>query len=173
MLSENMQSALNKQIRIEAESSQIYLAMASWAEGQGLEGISEFMYAQSDEERQHMLKFFKYINERAGHSIVSELTKPATNFGSVKEMFDTLFKHEVYVSQTINELVHISLEEKDYATHNFLQWYVAEQIEEEAQARTILDKISLIGNDKSGLYLFDKDIKQLTVVSSVSSTPNN
>jgi len=173
MLSENMQSALNKQIRIEAESSQIYLAMASWAEGKGLEGISEFMYAQSDEERQHMLKFFKYINERAGHSIVSELAKPATNFGSVKEMFETLFKHEVYVSQTINELVHISLEEKDYATHNFLQWYVAEQIEEEAQARTILDKINLIGNDKSGLYLFDKDIKQLTIVSSVSPTPNN
>jgi len=168
MLSESMANALNKQIKVEAESSQIYLAMASWAEVQGLEGIAEFMYAQSDEERQHMLKFFKYINERGGHSVVSELTKPATKFGSVKEMFDTLFKHEVYVSQTINELVHTALQEKDYATHNFLQWYVAEQIEEEAQARTILDKINLIGDAKSGLYMFDNDIKRLTVVSSVS-----
>ncbi|MDX1829206.1 MAG: ferritin [Lutibacter sp.] len=168
MLSESMANALNKQIKVEAESSQIYLAMASWAEVQGLEGIAEFMYAQSDEERQHMLKFFKYINERGGHSVVSELTKPATKFGSVKEMFETLFKHEVYVSQTINELVHIALQEKDYATHNFLQWYVAEQIEEEAQARTILDKINLIGDAKSGLYMFDNDIKRLTVVSSVS-----
>ncbi len=168
MLSERMQKALNKQVRIEAESSQIYLAMASWAEQKGLEGTSQFMYAASDEERMHMLKLFKYINERGGHAIVSELSGPALEFGSIKEMFQTLFKHEVFVSQSINELVHISLEEKDYATHNFLQWYVAEQIEEEAQARTILDKINLIGDDKGGLYLFDNDIKQLTVVSSVA-----
>jgi ferritin len=163
-----MQSVLNKQIRIEAESSQIYLAMASWSEIKGLEGVSQFMYAQSDEERLHMLKFFKYINERGGHAMVSELSAPALEFGSIKEMFETLFKHEIFVSQSINELVHISLEEKDYATHNFLQWYVAEQIEEEAQARTILDKINLIGDDKGGLYLFDNDIKRLTVVSSVA-----
>jgi len=83
-------------------------------------------------------------------------------------LFETLFKHEIFVSQSINELVHISLEEKDYATHNFLQWYVAEQIEEEAQARTILDKINLIGDDKGGLYLFDNDIKRLTIVSSAA-----
>ena len=171
MLSEKMQSVLNNQIRIEAESSQIYLAMASWAEIQGLEGVSEFMYAQSDEERMHMLKLFKYINERGGHSIVSELNAPDVEFGSIKEMFETLFNHEIFVSQSINELVHISLEEKDYATHNFLQWYVAEQIEEEAQARTILDKIKLIGDDKGGLYLFDNDIKQLTVISSVVPPP--
>lgn len=163
-----MQSVLNKQIRIEAESSQIYLAMASWSEIKGLEGVSQFMYAQSDEERLHMLKFFKYINERGGHAMVSELSAPALEFGSIKNMFEILFKHEVFVSQSINELVHISLEEKDYATHNFLQWYVAEQIEEEAQARTILDKINLIGDDKGGLYLFDNDIKRLTVVSSVA-----
>jgi len=170
MLSENMQVALNKQIRIEAESSQIYLAMASYAEGKGLEGVSQFMYDASDEERQHMLKMFKYVNERGGEAKVSELDKPAQTFGSIKEMFETLFNHEVFVSKSINELVHISLEEKDYATHNFLQWFVAEQIEEEAQARTILDKINLIGDDKGGLYLFDNDIKQLTVVSSVAPT---
>ena len=170
MLSENMQAALNKQIRIEAESSQIYLAMASYAEGKGLEGASQFMYDASDEERQHMLKMFKYVNERGGFAKVSELSQPALEFGSIKEMFETLFNHEVFVSQSINNLVHISLEEKDYATHNFLQWYVAEQIEEEAQARTILDKINLIGDDKGGLYLFDNDIKQLSVVSSVAPT---
>ena len=170
MLSERMQTILNEQVRIEAESSQIYLAMASWAEQKGLEGVSEFMYDQSDEERQHMMKLFKYINERGGHAKVTELNGPELEFGSIKEMFETLFKHEVFVSQSINELVHISLEEKDYATHNFLQWYVAEQIEEEAQARTILDKINLIGDDKGSLYLFDNDIKQLAVVSSVAPT---
>lgn len=168
MLSERMQEVLNKQVRIEAESSQIYLAMASYAEQKGLEGTSEFMYEASDEERMHMLKMFKYINERGGHAKVTELDGPELEFGSIKEMFETLFNHEVFVSQAINELVHIALEEKDYATHNFLQWYVAEQIEEEAQARTILDKINLIGDDKGGLYLFDNDIKKLTVVSSVA-----
>ncbi len=167
MLSEKMQSVLNKQIRIEAESSQIYLAMASWSELQGLEGVAQFMYAQSDEERMHMLKLFKYVNERGGHAKVSELSKPELEFGSLKKMFETLFRHELFVSKSINELVHHSLEEGDYATHNFLQWYVAEQIEEEAQARTILDKINLIGDDRGGLYLFDNDIKQLSVISSV------
>jgi ferritin len=163
-----MEASLNKQIRIEAESSQIYLAMASWAEVKGLEGVSEFMYNQSDEERMHMLKLFKYINERGGHATVTELDAPEVAFGSILQMFETLLNHEIFVSQSINELVHISLEEKDYATHNFLQWYVAEQIEEEAQARTILDKINLIGDDKGGLYLFDNDIKQLTIAPSVS-----
>ncbi len=162
MLSTKIEKALNNQIKIEAESSQIYLAMASWAEVQGLSGVATFMYAQSDEERDHMLKLVRYINERGGHAKISALVAPSIEFGSFKEMFQTLFEHEVFVSKSINLLVDITLNEKDYATHNFLQWYVAEQIEEEAQARTILDKINLIGNDKGGLYLFDNDIKQFT-----------
>ncbi|CAA0151663.1 ferritin [Tenacibaculum maritimum] len=164
MLSKTIEKALNEQIRIEAESSQVYLAMASWAENLGFEGIAQFMYAHSDEERQHMLKLVKFVNERGGHAIVSELSAPPTEFGSFKDMFQELFNHEIMVSKSINELVHITLEERDYATHNFLQWYVSEQIEEEALARNILDKINLIGDDKSGFYLFDNDIKQLITV---------
>lgn len=172
MVSKNIEKALNEQVKIEAESSQIYLAMACWAEVQGLEGIAGFMYSQADEERDHMLKLVKFINERGGHAQISALTAPNGSFASFKEMFEKLFEHEVYVSNSINELVHISLQEKDYATHNFLQWYVAEQIEEEAMARTILDKINLIGNDKGGLYLFDRDIQQLTITTaSASPTP--
>ncbi len=161
MLSPTIQKALNKQVTLEAASSQVYLAMASWSETQGFEGISQFMYSHSDEERQHMLKLIKFINERGGHAIVSDLKAPPVEFGSFKEMFQKLFDHEVLVSSSINELVDISLQEKDYATHNFLQWYVSEQIEEEALARNILDKINLIGDEKSGFYLFDNDIKQL------------
>jgi ferritin len=168
MLQANIEKALNKQIRIEAESSQIYLSMACWAEVQGLEGVAQFMYAQSDEERQHMLKLVKYVNERGSHAAITELKEPKTKFGTFKEMFEELYQHELFVSNSINELVHITLGEKDYATHNFLQWYVAEQIEEEAQAKTILDKINLIGEDRGGLYLFDRDIQQLVVTSSVS-----
>ena len=161
MLTSKIEAALNKQVTVEAESSQIYLAMASWAENLGFEGVSQFMYAHSDEEREHMLKLIKFINERGGHAKISQLSAPPSEFGSFKDMFQSLFDHEVLVSQSINDLVDISLQEKDYATHNFLQWYVSEQIEEEGLARNILDKINLIGDDKSGFYLFDNDIKQL------------
>ena len=162
MLLEKIEQALNEQIKIEAESSQVYLSMASWAEIQGFEGVASFMYMHSDEERMHMLKLAKFVNERGGHAKVSALQAPPDSFGSFKEMFQTLFDHEVMVSQKINDLVDITLTEKDYATHNFLQWYVSEQIEEEALARNILDKINLIGDDKGGLYLFDNDVKLLT-----------
>ncbi len=165
MLSKTIEDVLNTQIKIEAESSQIYLAMACWAEVKGLEGVSNFMYAQSDEEREHMLKLVKFVNERGGHAKISQLAEPSVDFISFKAMFEKLLEHEIFVSQSINELVHIALQEKDYATHNFLQWYVAEQIEEEAVARTILDKINLIGDDKGGLYLFDRDIANITVTS--------
>ncbi len=171
MLQKSIEKALNDQIRIEAESSQIYLAMACWAEVKGLEGVAGFMYNQSNEERDHMLKLVKFVNERGGHAQVSELKAPNITFKSFKEMFEKLFEHEVFVSSSINELVHITLQEKDYATHNFLQWYVAEQIEEEAVARTILDKINMIGDDKGGLYLFDRDILQLTVTSAAAISP--
>jgi len=162
MLSKIIETALNEQITIEAESSQVYLAMASWAELQGFEGVASFMYAHSDEERQHMLKLLKFVNERGGHAKVSTLKAPPVSFGSFKEMFKNLYDHEVMVSGKINDLVDITLKEKDYATHNFLQWYVSEQIEEEGLARNILDKLNLIGDDKGGLYLFDNDIKLLT-----------
>ena len=171
MLSKNIEAALNKQIRIEAESSQTYLSMACWAEVHGLEGIAQFMYTQSDEERAHMLKLVKYVNERGGHAQITDLKAPKTSYSTFKEMFEALYNHEIFVSESINELVHITFEEKDYATHNFLQWYVAEQIEEEATAKSILDKINLIGDDKGGLYLFDRDIQQLTVTSSIAINP--
>jgi len=162
MLSGTLETELNKQVKIESDSSQIYLAMASWAEIQGFEGIATFMYNQSDEERTHMLKLVKYINQRGGKATIPQVDKPNLDHTSFKTLFTQLFEHEVFVSESINELVHISLQEKDYATHNFLQWYVAEQIEEESTARTILDKINLIGDDKGGLYLFDNDMKSFT-----------
>ena len=92
MLSKTIETALNNQIRIEAESSQVYLAMAVWAEVKGLEGISNFMYDQSDEEREHMLKLVKFVNERGGHAQVTELSAPSLEFGSIKEMFESLVK---------------------------------------------------------------------------------
>ncbi|MCB0648319.1 MAG: ferritin [Saprospiraceae bacterium] len=164
MLSKKMQDALNEQVRIEAQSSQVYLAMASWAEIQpGIDNITSFFYRHSDEERMHMLKLIKFINERGGFAMIPALEQPQPTFPSIKHAFKELLKHEEYVSQSINTVVDIALNEKDYATYNFMQWYVSEQIEEEALARTMNDKLELIGDDKSGLYLFDKDILMVTV----------
>jgi len=162
MLSDTMQKALNDQIRMESESSQIYLAMASWAEIKGFEGIAAFMFKQSDEERLHMLKLLKYVNQRGGEAFISSLDEPRLDYTSFRTLFRQLYEHEVKVSASINELVDIALTGKDYATHNFLQWYVSEQIEEEATAKVILDKIDLIGDDKGGLYMFDNDMKNFT-----------
>lgn len=159
MLSKPIQDALNKQVQMEAESSQAYLAMASWSEIQpGLQGVTDFFYQQSDEERSHMLKLIRFINERGGFALTPALEQPIVTFKSIKNVFDEFLKHELKVSSSINELVHLSLTEKDYATHNFLQWYVNEQMEEERVARTLTDKLQLVGDDKGGLYLFDRDI---------------
>lgn len=159
MLNKKVEEALNEQIKVEAESSQFYLAMASWAETQGLNGTAAFLYEHSDEERFHMLKLVKFINERGGHAIVPALTQPPVSFENIQNIFQNLLDHEVSVTNSINEVVHICLQEKDYTTHNFMQWYVSEQIEEEALARNIMDKLNMIGNDKGGLYLFDRDME--------------
>lgn len=154
-----MAEALNKQVQMEAESSQAYLAMASWADIQpGLQGVSDFFFKQSEEERMHMLKLLKFVNERGGFGVVPALEQPILTFISLKRAFEEFLTHELKVSNSINDLVHLSLSEKDYATHNFLQWYVIEQMEEERLARILNEKLELIGEDKSGLYLFDRDI---------------
>lgn len=159
MLSQKMKDALNGQVLMEAQSSQAYLAMGSWAEIQpGLKGVTQFFFRHSDEERAHMLKLIHYINERGGFAVIPALDQPVLTFVSLKSAFEQLYKHEVKVSESINNLVEISLAEKDYATHNFLQWYVLEQVEEERLARDCNDKLEMIGDDKSGLYLFDRDI---------------
>ncbi len=164
MISKKVEAALNEQIRIEAESSQVYLAMASWAEVQpGIDNVTAFFYQHSEEERQHMLKLVHFVNERGGVAKIPKLPEPQSTFPSIKSAFTSLLEHEIFVSQSINNCIDIALEEKDYATHNFLQWYVAEQIEEEALARTMNDKLELIGDDKSGMYMFDRDILTISM----------
>lgn len=161
MLSKKIESALNKQVELEGNSSQYYLAMASWAETQGMDGVAQFLYGHADEERMHMIKLIKFINERGGHGIVPPTTEPPKTFKSVQAAFELVLSHEIKVSNEINKLVETCLKERDYTTHNFLQWYVSEQIEEEALARKVLDKLKLIGGEKGGLYLFDRDLQAL------------
>ena len=161
MISKKIEAALNNQVELEAASSQLYLSMASWAEVQGLGGIAEFLYGHSDEERMHMIKLVRFLNERGGHGIVPALKLPPANFKSILSVFESILAHEIKVSNEINHLVEACLKEKDYTTHNFLQWYVSEQIEEESLARKVLDKLKLIGGDKGGLYFFDRDLESI------------
>ena len=162
-----VEKALNDQIQKEAFSSQFYLAMASWSEANGLNGTAKFMYAHSDEERFHMLKLIKFVNERGGCAEIAGVSTPPKEFTDLKNVFESLLKHEILVTESINNLVDICLQEKDYTTHNFVQWYVSEQIEEEALARTMLDKLRLIGDHQGGMYLFDRDLES----SSQENTP--
>ncbi|MBU2018411.1 MAG: ferritin [Bacteroidetes bacterium] len=164
-----VEKALNQQVVKESSSSQFYLAMASWSETKGLNGTAKFLYTHSDEERFHMLKLVKFINERGGKAIIPEVEKPPVEFENLEHVFELLLEHELDVTASINDLVDICLQEKDYSTHNFVQWYVSEQLEEEALARTILDKLKLIGGDKGGMYMFDRDLEN----SAIGASPAN
>jgi len=155
----SIEKLLNDQIKYEANASMQYLAMASWADAKGYNGISNFFYGQSEEERTHMTKLVKFVNERSGNVIIPELEKPQSNFSSLKDLFEHFLNSEIFVTEQINKVIFECLDKKDYNVHNFMQWYVTEQLEEEATARELLDKLNIIGdNNGSGLYLFDKDI---------------
>jgi ferritin len=165
-----IENALNNQILKDASSSQFYLAMASWAEANGLGGTARFMYTHSDEERMHMLKLVKFINERGGKAIIPAIALPPKEFNGLENVFELLLQHEIMVTESINNLVDICLQEKDYTTHNFVQWYVSEQLEEEALARSVLDKLRLIGGDKGGMYMFDRDLENAAIMSDASNS---
>lgn len=159
MLNKKIEEICNRQVEREAFSSNLYIAMASWAETSGFSGVAAWLYAQAEEEKLHMLKFVKYINERGGKAVIPALKKPAAEFKSIEDVFREVLKHEEFVTASINEIVALTLEEKDFNTHNFLQWFVMEQVEEEASVRTILDKVRLVG--KNNMYQFDRDILSL------------
>ena len=159
MLKKKIEDICNRQIEREGYSSNLYLAMAVWAETSGLSGVAGWMYAQAEEERLHMLKFIKYINERGGKSVIPALKQPGAEYKSVEDVFKEVLKHEEFITGSINEIVSLTLEEKDFNTHNFLQWFVMEQVEEEASVKTILDKVRLVG--KNNMYEFDRDVLSL------------
>ncbi|GJM32171.1 MAG: ferritin [Saprospiraceae bacterium] len=156
-----MEKALNQQITLEAYASYLYLSMASWCHREGLEGCAKFMHRQSDEERQHMLRIFYYISQIDGYALAPEVKQPPHEFKSVGKLFEAVYAHEQKVTQSINELIAQSYKEKDHTTHNFLQWYVEEQREEEALMRTILDKIKLIGDSPQSLYFIDMEVEKI------------
>lgn len=158
MIKEKIEKALNEQIMKEEYSSRIYLAMASWCEANGFEGAANYLYDHSDEERMHMLKLIHFVNDRGGKVKLMTMDAPAAEYTSLKDIFEQILKHEIYITESINEIYGLCMEEKDYTTGNFMQWYINEQIEEESTMNGVLDKLNLAGEQKGGLFHIDKEL---------------
>lgn len=162
MLNAKIVQKLNDQVNLEMYSSNIYLAMSAWCATKGFNGAANFLKEHSKEELSHAYKLFDYINETGASALIKSIAEPANDFESLKDVFQKTYEHELKVSKSILELVDFSLEEKNYATFNFLQWYVSEQHEEEKLFKEILDKIDIIGMDGRGLFMIDKEIGALS-----------
>ncbi len=158
MVTEKVEKALNDQIMKEEHSSRLYLAMASWCERNGYQGASHWLYRQSDEERMHMLKLVHYLSDRGGTVEYTSQAALEKDFKSLSDIFQKVLKHEEFISKSINEHYTTCNAGKDYATAQFLQWYINEQIEEESTSRAILDKIRLAGTHEGGLFMIDKEL---------------
>ena len=163
MLSANVIKLLNDQMNLEFYSSNLYLQMSAWCEQQGFEGAAKFLSAHAAEEMQHMRKLFTYLNETGAQAIISAIEAPSHEYKSLKEVIEITYEHEKLITSKINELVGKTFEEKDYSAFNFLQWYVAEQHEEEKLFSGILDKFNIIGNDGKSIYLIDKNAIKLNL----------
>jgi ferritin len=162
-LSEKLSAALNEQMTKEAHASQIYLSYAAWADSNGFSGIANFLFRHAAEERNHMMKILEYILNRGAKAKVIAIPAPANDPISVNNCFEKVFKHEIDNTNSIYKVVKMALVEEDWATWNFLQWFVKEQIEEENLANYLMDKITLAGGENAkgdALYQLDKDLEK-------------
>jgi ferritin len=169
-LSNKMQEAINQQIAYEGYASNFYLALAYWCDDQALEGCKKFFMRQSNEERLHMLKLYDYMSESGFHPSTPAISMPPNKYESVREAFQKVFEQERSVTASIHNMLKLAIEENDYNTQHFLQWYVDEQREEEAVIRTILDRIKVIGEGGQSLYYIDKEVEKINMQVIASET---
>jgi len=162
MISKKLQNAINKQINKELYSEYLYLSMAAYLESIGLEGFANFFKVQVQEERFHTMKFFDYVNERGGRVVLEAIDRPQIEFKSPVEIFEIAYKHEQYVTKLINELMEAAIKENDHAAKSFLNWYIDEQVEEEASMDKILNQLKMIGGKGQGMLMLDKELATRT-----------
>jgi len=158
MLKEKMLKALNGQINAEMYSSYLYLSMEAYFQSISLGGFAAWMRSQVQEELFHAMKFYDFVCERGGRVTLDTIKKPDARWKSPLTAFKQILKHEQLVTSLINDLVDLAIAEKDHATLNFLQWFVAEQVEEEDSVGEIVDKLKLIKEDTSGLFFLDAEL---------------
>ena len=160
MLSPKIQDALNRQINAELFSSYLYLSMSAYFESKSLRGMANWMRIQAQEEDIHAMKFYDFVNDRGGRVVLTAIEAPKTSWDSPKQVFEETYAHECHVTSLINKLVDLSRTESDHAAETFLQWFVTEQVEEESNAETILDKLELVGDNGVALLMIDNELAQ-------------
>ena len=153
-----IQDAFNEQLNAELFSSYLYLSMSAYFESQNLKGMASWMRLQAQEEHQHAMKFFDFINERGGKVALAKVKEPKTEWSSPLEAFEDTCKHESKVTGLINNLAELSLTERDHAANAFLQWFITEQVEEEATAQEIRDKLRLVSDNTVALFMIDQEL---------------
>lgn len=158
MLSKKTMDALNKQLNNEIYSAYLYMSMSAYSTYIGLKGFANWFMAQYQEEMTHAMKIYDYINDQGRQVRLMAIAQPPTEFKSPLDMFEKTLKHEKFVTKCINELVDLAIAEKDHATNIFLQWFVTEQIEEEANDNEIISKLKIIGESGNGLFMLDKEL---------------
>jgi ferritin len=159
-MNKKIEEAFNEHLNAEFYSSYLYLSMANCFAAQNLEGMAGWMRIQTEEERMHAFKFMDFINERGGRVILKQIDQPRTEWSSPLEAFQDAYSHECLISSKINDLVNPAIEEKDHASNTFLQWFVSEQVEEEATALGIVEKLKLVDDNTMGLLMMDSQLAQ-------------
>jgi len=163
MLNSKIQDAFNSQINAELYSSYLYLSMSAHFESKNLGGMSNWMRLQAQEELQHAMKFYDFVNERGGRVVLTALEAPRTDWDSPLDVFQHTREHESDVTARINKLVDLAIAEKDHAANTFLQWFVTEQVEEESTVQTIVQKLKMVGDDGFGILMLDEELGQRTL----------
>jgi len=158
---ESILTLLNNQIKLEAQSSASYLAMAAWCDQNGYDGSASFFYSQSDEERTHMLKLFHFVSDMGGVAVSAAVKSPQSEFSALRDVFELALESEINVSESIHQIVAACRKANDFATENFMQWFVKEQIEEEFIARRALELFDMLDNDPRSLLMIDERIGKI------------
>lgn len=160
MISEKMQAELNEQVNKEFYSAYMYLAMSAYCNTIGLPGFAHWMRMQFEEESLHVTKMYDYILDQGGAVHLKAIEEPAKEYGTPVDIFQATLEHEQFVTGLIHKLMDLAIQERDYATQTFLQWYVTEQVEEESNVNDILAPLRMVGDDKGGLMMIDQQLAQ-------------
>ncbi len=161
--------ALNEQVNKEFFSAYLYLSMSAYFESTMLKGAANWMHVQAQEEVEHAMRIYNYINDRGGRVELQSLAKPESEWESPLKAFEAALDHERYISASINDIVTIAQEKKDYMTLNFLQWFIAEQVEEEVNAQDNVDKFTLVKSNPNGVFMIDRELAQRAFVSEMGN----
>lgn len=161
MLTNDMTARLNEQLNLEFYSANLYLQMSAWCSDKGFEGAAAFLKSHSREEMEHMQRLFDYLSDTGAMPVLGSIAAPPVAFNSLADLFEQTYEHEQLITRKINELAHMAMTTQDYSTFHFLQWYVAEQHEEEKLFKSVLDKLALVGSSGKGLFFVDKDLAKM------------